>query len=105
MTLHAHQRKKSFSGGMVISGGGGGSGLDSLGGLGVVHQDCNGKTPLSQLLQPPPRHPAEPAGGQNPQSQLMADVFPAVNTRSKDREDMDDDIDYVSVCGREGIRR
>ncbi|KAM8724154.1 voltage-dependent T-type calcium channel subunit alpha-1I isoform 2-T2 [Acanthopagrus schlegelii] len=99
MTLHAHQRKKSFSGGMVISGGGGGSGLDSLGGLGVVHQDCNGKTPLSQLLQPPPRHPAEPAGGQNPQSQLMADVFPAVNTRSKDREDMDDDIDY-SLCFR-----
>lgn len=95
MTLHAHQRKKSCSGGMVISGGGGG-GLDSLGGLGGVHQDCNGKTPLSQLLQPPPRHPTEPAGGANPQSQLMAEVFPQVNTRSKDREDLDDDTDYVS---------
>lgn len=80
---------------MVISGGGG-SGLDSLGGLGGVHQDCNGKTPLSQLLQLPPRHPSEQAGGANPQSQLMADVFPQVNTRSKDREDLDDDIDYVS---------
>ncbi|XP_041813433.1 voltage-dependent T-type calcium channel subunit alpha-1I [Chelmon rostratus] len=98
MTLHAHQRKKSCSGGMVISGGGGG-GLDSLGGLGGVHQDCNGKTPLSQLLQPPPRHPTEPAGGANPQSQLMAEVFPQVNTRSKDREDLDDDTDY-SLCFR-----
>uniref|UniRef100_A0A8C4ISS5 Ion transport domain-containing protein n=1 Tax=Dicentrarchus labrax TaxID=13489 RepID=A0A8C4ISS5_DICLA len=98
VTLHAHHRKKSFSGGMVISGGGG-SGLDSLGGLGGVNQDCNGKTPLSQLLQPPPRHPTEQAGGANPQSQLMADVFPQVNTRSKDREDLDDDIDY-SLCFR-----
>lgn len=95
MTIHAHHRKKSFSGGMVISGGGGG-GLESLSGLGGVHQDCNGKTPLSQLLQPPPRHPTEHVGGANPQSQLMADVFPQVNTRSKDREDLDDDIEYVS---------
>lgn len=93
MTFHVHQRKKSFSGGTVISGGGG---LDSLGGLGGVHQDCNGKTPLSQLLQPPPRLHTEPAEGPKPQSQLMADVFPQVNTRSKDREDLDDDIDYVS---------
>lgn len=80
---------------MVISGGGVG-GLDSLGGLGGVHQDCNGKTPLSQHLQPPPRHHTEHSGGANPQSQLMADVFPQVNTRSKDREDLDDDIEYVS---------
>ncbi len=105
MMLHAHQRKKSFSGAMVISGDGG-KGLDSLGGLRGVHQDCNGKTPLSHLLQPPPRHPTEQDGGANSQSQLMADVFPQVNTRSKDREDLDDDIDYVSyglsVGGREG---
>ncbi|TMS15577.1 Voltage-dependent T-type calcium channel subunit alpha-1I [Larimichthys crocea] len=100
MALHSHQRKKSFSGAMVTSGGGGGGGLDNLGGLGGVHQDCNGKTPLSQLLQPPPRHPAEQAGGRaDPQSQLMTDVFPQVNTRSKDREDLDDDIDY-SLCFR-----
>lgn len=102
MTIHAHHRKKSFSGV--------GGGLDSLGGLGGVHQDCNGKTPLSQLLQPPPRHPTEQAGGANPQGQLVADVFPQVNTRSKDREDLDDDIEYVSccevcVCGREGDTR
>ncbi|KAE8283079.1 Voltage-dependent T-type calcium channel subunit alpha-1 [Larimichthys crocea] len=65
MALHAHQRKKSFSGAM-----------------------------------PPPRHPAEQAGGRaDPQSQLMTDVFPQVNTRSKDREDLDDDIDY-SLCFR-----
>ncbi|XP_069381191.1 voltage-dependent T-type calcium channel subunit alpha-1I isoform X6 [Paralichthys olivaceus] len=95
MTLH---RKKSVSGGMIISAGGGG-GLDSLSGLGGVHQDCNGKTPLSQLLQPPTRHQAEQAGGVNPQSQLMTDVFPQVNARSKDREDLDDDIEY-SLCFR-----
>ncbi|XP_035470335.1 voltage-dependent T-type calcium channel subunit alpha-1I isoform X2 [Scophthalmus maximus] len=95
MTLH---RKKSFSGGIIISGGGGG-GLDSLGGLGGVHQDCNGKTPLSQLLQLPPRHQTEQAGGANPQSQLLTDVFPQVNARSKDREDLDDDIEY-SLCFR-----
>ncbi|XP_033181995.1 voltage-dependent T-type calcium channel subunit alpha-1I isoform X6 [Anabas testudineus] len=96
--LHAHNRKKSFSGGMGISGRGDG-GLDSLGGLGGAHQDCNGKTPISQLLQPPPRHQTEQAGERNPQSQLMADVFPQVNTRSKDREDLDDDIEY-SLCFR-----
>lgn len=89
------QRKKSFSGGMIITGGGGG-GLDSLGGLVGVHQDCNGKTPLSQLLQPPTRHPIEQAGGANNQGQLMAEVFPQVNTRTKDQEDLDDDIEYVS---------
>ncbi|CAK6964895.1 voltage-dependent T-type calcium channel subunit alpha-1I-like [Scomber scombrus] len=92
------QRKKSFSGGMIITGGGGG-GLDSLGGLVGVHQDCNGKTPLSQLLQPPIRHPNEQAGGANNQGQLMAEVFPQVNTRSKDQEDLDDDIEY-SLCFR-----
>uniref|UniRef100_A0AAQ5ZRI4 Ion transport domain-containing protein n=1 Tax=Amphiprion ocellaris TaxID=80972 RepID=A0AAQ5ZRI4_AMPOC len=37
MALHAQHRKKSFSGGVVISRGG-----DLVG----VHQDCNGKTPL-----------------------------------------------------------
>ncbi|XP_068434908.1 voltage-dependent T-type calcium channel subunit alpha-1I isoform X1 [Clinocottus analis] len=97
ITLHALHR------GMVIGGGGGGGGvgggLDTLGVLGGVHQDCNGKTPLSQLLQLPPRHHTEQAGGANPQSQLMADVFPQVNTRSKDREDLDDDIEY-SLCFR-----
>ncbi|XP_040014335.1 voltage-dependent T-type calcium channel subunit alpha-1I-like isoform X2 [Xiphias gladius] len=98
MILHANPRQKSFSGGMVISGGGDG-GLDNLGGLGGIHQDCNGKTPLSQLLQPPPGHQSEQAGGANPQSQLMADVFPQVNARTKDREDLDDDIDY-SLCFR-----
>nr|XP_023009548.1 voltage-dependent T-type calcium channel subunit alpha-1I isoform X3 [Maylandia zebra] len=90
MTLNANHRKKSLSGGMIISSGG------NFGGL---HQDCNGKTPLSQLLQPPPRHPTEQAGGSNPQSHLMAEVFPQVNARSKDREDLDDDIDY-SLCFR-----
>lgn len=79
---------------MVISGGVGG--LESLGGLGGAHQDCNGKTPLSQLLQPPPKHSTEQFEGSNPQSQLMADVFPQLNTRSKDQEELDDDIDYVS---------
>ncbi|KAK5885147.1 hypothetical protein CesoFtcFv8_018885 [Champsocephalus esox] len=98
LTLHAQHRKKSFSGGMVISGGGG-SGHNSPGGLVGVHQDCNGKTPLSQLLQPPHRHHTEHAGGVNPQSQLMSEVFPQVNTRSKDREDLDDDIEY-SLCFR-----
>ncbi|KAK2833588.1 hypothetical protein Q5P01_017477 [Channa striata] len=71
VTLHAHHRKKSFSGGMVISGGGD-SGLDSLGGFGGAHQDCNGKTPLSHLLQPP-RQQTEQARERNPQSQLMAE--------------------------------
>ncbi|XP_065820479.1 voltage-dependent T-type calcium channel subunit alpha-1I-like isoform X1 [Labrus bergylta] len=96
MMLHAPYRKKSFSGGVVISGGGG---LDSLGVLTGVHQDCNGKTPLSALLQPPPRNQTEQAGGVNPQSQLMADVFPQVNNRSKNQEDLDDDIEY-SLCFR-----
>ncbi|KAM3597690.1 uncharacterized protein V6R79_008089 [Siganus canaliculatus] len=99
VTLHAHQRKKSFSGGMMISGGGAGGGTENLGGIGGVYQDCNGKTPLSQLLKPPSRHPAEQAVGVNPESQLMAEVFPQVNTRSKDREDLDDDTDY-SLCFR-----
>ncbi|XP_077940043.1 voltage-dependent T-type calcium channel subunit alpha-1I isoform X4 [Gasterosteus aculeatus] len=91
--FHAHHRKKSFSGAMVLGGG------DGLGVYGGVHQDCNGKTPLSQHLQLPPRHHTETSGGPNPHSQLMADVFPQVNTRSKDREDLDDDIEY-SLCFR-----
>ncbi|XP_034749498.1 voltage-dependent T-type calcium channel subunit alpha-1I isoform X4 [Etheostoma cragini] len=99
ITLHAHHRKKSFSGGIVISGGDGGGGLDGPGGLGGVHQDCNGKTPLSQHHHPHHRHHTEHSGGVNPQGQLMADVFPQVNTRSKDREDLDDDIEY-SLCFR-----
>nr|XP_043906331.1 voltage-dependent T-type calcium channel subunit alpha-1I isoform X1 [Solea senegalensis]XP_043906332.1 voltage-dependent T-type calcium channel subunit alpha-1I isoform X1 [Solea senegalensis] len=97
-TLHAHHRKKSFSGGMMIGGGGGG-GCDGLGGFGGTHQDCNGKTPLPQLLQPPPRHRNEQAGGANTQSHMVANVFPQVNARSKEREDLDDDIDY-SLCFR-----
>uniref|UniRef100_A0A3B3U081 Voltage-dependent T-type calcium channel subunit alpha n=1 Tax=Poecilia latipinna TaxID=48699 RepID=A0A3B3U081_9TELE len=44
--LHAHHRKKSLSGGLVISTGGD---------LEGIHQDCNGKTPLSHLLLPPSR--------------------------------------------------
>ncbi|XP_053300102.1 voltage-dependent T-type calcium channel subunit alpha-1I [Pleuronectes platessa] len=88
MTVH---RKKSVSGGMIISAGGGG-GLDCLGGLGGVHQDCNGKTP-------PSRHQTEQAGGADPPRQLRTDVFPQVNARSKDREDLDDDIEYC-LCFR-----
>ncbi|XP_062308689.1 voltage-dependent T-type calcium channel subunit alpha-1I, partial [Osmerus eperlanus] len=72
-------RKKSFSGGTL--GGGGGVG-------GGEHQDCNGKTPMSQL-QPPPRHS---------HAQVLAEVFPQVNAR-KDREDLEDEIDY-SLCFR-----
>ncbi|XP_075999404.1 voltage-dependent T-type calcium channel subunit alpha-1I-like [Genypterus blacodes] len=88
-----HPKKK-----MAMSGGGRCE-LGSLSGLAGVHQDCNGKTPQSQLLQPPQRHQAEQAGGPNPQSQLLAEVFPQVNTRSKDREDLDDETDY-SLCFR-----
>ncbi len=49
------------------------------GGLGIVgeHQDCNGKTPS---VQP----------------QIINEVYPQVNAR-KDREDLDDELDYVSV--------
>lgn len=89
LMLHAHNRKRSFSN----------SGDGDRSGVGGMHQDCNGKTPLSQLLQPPPRHQSQQARERNPQSQLMADVFPQVNARSKDREDLDDDIDYVGLCG------
>ncbi|XP_062422309.1 voltage-dependent T-type calcium channel subunit alpha-1I-like isoform X4 [Pungitius pungitius] len=91
--LHAHRGKKSFSGAAPPGGG------DGLGFYGGVHQDCNGKTPLSRHLQLPPRHHGETPGGANPQGQLMADVFPQVNTRGKDREDLDDDIEY-SLCFR-----
>ncbi|KAM9394309.1 voltage-dependent T-type calcium channel subunit alpha-1I-like [Pholidichthys leucotaenia] len=90
LNLNANHRKKSLSGGMIISGGG-----DS----GGIHQDCNGKTPLSQLLQSHHRIQSEQTAGANLQSHLMADVFPQVNTRCKDREDLDDDIDY-SLCFR-----
>lgn len=95
VTFREHPKKKNFSVGTAISGGGRGE-LGSLGGLGGVHQDCNGRTPQSQLLQPPQRHQAEQVGGANHQSQLLAEVFPQVNTRSKDREDLDDETDYVS---------
>ncbi|XP_015240445.1 PREDICTED: voltage-dependent T-type calcium channel subunit alpha-1G isoform X3 [Cyprinodon variegatus] len=88
--LHAHHRKKSFSGGLVIS---------NSGDLEGIHQDCNGKTLLSHLLLPPSRRQLEQTGGDNPQNHLMTDVFPQVNTRSKDREDLDDDIEY-SLCFR-----
>lgn len=65
--LHGHApRKKSFSEGP------GGTGV------GVEHQDCNGKTPLSA------------------QQRLLTEVYPQVNTR-KDREDLDDELDYVSL--------
>ncbi|XP_061741382.1 voltage-dependent T-type calcium channel subunit alpha-1I isoform X1 [Nerophis ophidion] len=96
VSLHAHQRKTSYSGGLLISGSGG---LDSVNVIGRVHQDCNGKTPLAQLLQPPPNHQTEQPGGTNNQRQLIADVFPQVNTRTKDREDLDDELDY-SLCFR-----
>ncbi|KAM8843948.1 voltage-dependent T-type calcium channel subunit alpha-1I-like isoform 2-T3 [Spinachia spinachia] len=92
-TLHAHHGKRSFSGAVVLAGG------DGLGVYDGVHQDCNGKTPLSQHLQLPPRHHTETPAGAGAQSPLMADVFPQVNTRSKDREDLDDDIEY-SLCFR-----
>lgn len=84
--FHMHQRKKSFSSS------GGMDGVSSSG----AHQDCNGKTPLSQLLQPPlvARRLDERGDGTN--SQLIADVFPQVNNRGKEREDLDDEIDYVS---------
>ncbi|XP_047215844.1 voltage-dependent T-type calcium channel subunit alpha-1I-like [Girardinichthys multiradiatus] len=88
--LYGHHRKKSLSGGLVIS---------TSGALEGIHQDCNGKSPLSHLLLPPSRRQAEQTEGANPQSHLMTDVFPQVNTRSKDREDLDDDIEY-SLCFR-----
>uniref|UniRef100_H3D515 Calcium voltage-gated channel subunit alpha1 I n=1 Tax=Tetraodon nigroviridis TaxID=99883 RepID=H3D515_TETNG len=47
-------------------------------GPGDLHQDCNGKTP---------------------QSHLATDVFPQVNPRIKNQEDLDDDLDY-SLCFR-----
>ncbi|XP_078807638.1 voltage-dependent T-type calcium channel subunit alpha-1I isoform X2 [Oryzias latipes] len=87
ITLPAHHCKKSLSGELVIKGGND---------LEAVHQDCNGRTPQAHLHPPPSkRH----RGGANPQGHLMADVFPQVNTRSKDREDLDEDIDY-SLCFR-----
>ncbi|XP_077397285.1 voltage-dependent T-type calcium channel subunit alpha-1I isoform X2 [Festucalex cinctus] len=92
--LHAHQRK-SFPGGTVI---GGGVGFESLSLIGGVYQDCNGKTPLAQLLHPTPKHQTEQASRTNHQ-RLISDVFPQVNTRSKGQEDMDDELDY-SLCFR-----
>ncbi|XP_008327894.1 voltage-dependent T-type calcium channel subunit alpha-1I isoform X2 [Cynoglossus semilaevis] len=96
MMHFTHHRKKSFSGVTIGEGGGG---LDGLGGQGGEHQDCNGKTPVSQLLQLPPRHQTEHSRGENSQNQMIADVFPQVNARNKDREDLDDEIDY-SLCFR-----
>lgn len=90
VAFHVHHRQKSFSGGVELSGGGG---LGSL--SGDLHQDCNGKTPLSQLLQPRPRHSSEQAEILNQQSHLVTDVFPQVNARIKNQEDLDDDLDYV----------
>ncbi|CAL8312704.1 unnamed protein product, partial [Arctogadus glacialis] len=90
--LHAQPRKKSCTGGLLIGGGAGGGALAS------DHQDCNGKTPLAQLLQPPPLRPAG-GGGASSSTQLMAEVFPQVNTRRKDQEDLDDETDY-SLCFR-----
>ncbi|XP_077411716.1 voltage-dependent T-type calcium channel subunit alpha-1I isoform X2 [Vanacampus margaritifer] len=92
--LHAHQRK-SFPGGMVI---GGGAGFESLSVGGGVYQDCNGKTPLAQLLHATPKHQTEQASRTNHQ-RLISEVFPQVNTRSKGQEDMDDELDY-SLCFR-----
>lgn len=92
VAFHVHQRQKSFSGAVAFSSGGG---LGSLSGLGDVHQDCNGKTPLAQLLQPRPRHSGEQAEILNQQSHLATDVFPQVNARIKNQEDLDDDLDYV----------
>ncbi|XP_056871734.1 voltage-dependent T-type calcium channel subunit alpha-1I isoform X2 [Takifugu flavidus] len=96
VAFHVHQRQKSFSGGVAFSSGGG---LGSLSGLGDLHQDCNGKTPLSQVLQPRPRHSGEQAEVLNQQSHLATDVFPQVNARIKNQEDLDDDLDY-SLCFR-----
>ncbi|XP_057716619.1 voltage-dependent T-type calcium channel subunit alpha-1I isoform X3 [Corythoichthys intestinalis] len=93
-TLHTHQRK-SFSGGLVISGGGGFGSLSVIGG---VHQDCNGKTSLAQLLHPPPKNQTEQASRTTNQ-RLISEVFPQVNTRTKCQEDMDDELDY-SLCFR-----
>ncbi|XP_028311425.1 voltage-dependent T-type calcium channel subunit alpha-1I-like [Gouania willdenowi] len=90
VTLYNHYRKKSFSGGMVISGGG-----DFVG----IHQDCNGKTPLSQLLQLPPLQQGEKREGTTAQRHLITEVYPQVNARTKDQEDLDDDIEY-SLCFR-----
>lgn len=80
--------------------------ISTGGDLEGIHQDCNGKTPLSHLLLPPSRRQPDQTGGVNLQSHLMTDVFPQVNTRSKDREDLDDDIEYVSYClfARKGKR-
>ncbi|XP_077474374.1 voltage-dependent T-type calcium channel subunit alpha-1I-like isoform X2 [Stigmatopora argus] len=93
-TMRAHQRK-SFSGGLVISGGGG---LESLSVIGGVHQDCNGKTSLAQLLHPPPKNQTDQASRTTHQ-RLISEVFPQVNTRTKCQDDMDDELDY-SLCFR-----
>nr|XP_049599982.1 voltage-dependent T-type calcium channel subunit alpha-1I isoform X2 [Syngnathus scovelli] len=92
--LHAHQRK-SFPGGTLIGSGGG---FESPGVMGGVYQDCNGKTPLAQLLHPPPKHQTEQTCRTNHQ-RLISEVFPQVNTRNKGQEDMDDELDY-SLCFR-----
>ncbi|XP_055079758.1 voltage-dependent T-type calcium channel subunit alpha-1I-like [Periophthalmus magnuspinnatus] len=72
-----------------------------------LHQDCNGKTPLSQLPHSSMRHHSDHMGRgtgdhvarSHAQNQLRTEVYPQVNARTKDREDMDDDIEY-SLCFR-----
>ncbi|KAM6957186.1 voltage-dependent T-type calcium channel subunit alpha-1I-like [Aplochiton taeniatus] len=88
LALHSYPRKKSLTAGGCAGPGAG------------EHQDCNGKTPTSLLLQPPPHHRSQgDAAAGHPHPQLLAEVFPQVNTRSKDREDLDDETDY-SLCFR-----
>ncbi|KAM9784328.1 voltage-dependent T-type calcium channel subunit alpha-1I-like isoform 1-T1 [Syngnathus typhle] len=86
-------QRKSFPGGTLVGGG-----FESPAVMGGVYQDCNGKTPLAQLLHPPPKHQTEQTCRTNHQ-RLISEVFPQVNTRNKGQEDMDDELDY-SLCFR-----
>eukprot|EP00066_Takifugu_rubripes_P012893 XP_011602159.1 PREDICTED: LOW QUALITY PROTEIN: voltage-dependent T-type calcium channel subunit alpha-1I [Takifugu rubripes] len=54
---------------------------------------------VGSVLQPRPRHSGEQAEVLNQQSHLATDVFPQVNARIKNQEDLDDDLDY-SLCFR-----
>lgn len=65
------RRSGSGAGGSITGGSRDGSGV------GVDHRDCNGKAP-------------------GPHTLLMTEVFPQVNAR-KDRSDLDEETDYVSV--------
>lgn len=67
-SLDSYQCKKSF--------------LEGQAGVGVEHQDCNGKTPAVQ-------------------QQILSGVYPQVNTR-KDR-DLEDEINYVSQMRTEHL--